>query len=184
MLTLRDGHRPEELDKLSSEIVAKLIQLPEVRAAQTVSTYLNIGSEVRTSGIVDWLLANQKEVIIPITDKANKRLIFSELRDRKTDLQRGTFGILEPKPERRIVVPLEQADLTLVPGVAWDLRGYRIGYGGGYYDRSIGAAQNQVQTIGLSYEFQIIERVPNNPLDKRVNKLATEDRVVAIVGEP
>lgn len=178
MLALRNSKSIQELDSLSADITRRLLELPEIISADTVSTYLHIGSEVRTSRIVDWLISNGRKVIIPITDKPNKRLIFTELRLPEKELQRGALGIPEPKPEFRRTVPLEQADIVLVPGVAWDLRGYRIGYGTGYYDRSLNSLRRPVPKIGLSYEFQIVERIPNGRFDRRVDKLVTERRSV------
>lgn len=81
--------------------------------------------------IVEWAPLAGKRVIVPITDRANKRLAFSELKDLEQELEKGNYGIQEPKPIFRRPVPLEEADVTLVPGVAWDIQGYRIGYGAG-----------------------------------------------------
>lgn len=178
MLTLRNSKPPEELDALSAQITARLLELQEVKSARVVSAYLHIGSEVRTFAIFHWLLSGGKKVIVPITDRDSRRLVFSEIKFPERELVKGTFGILEPRPEFRRSIPLEQADIILVPGVAWDLRGYRIGYGAGYYDRSINSLQEYLPKIGLSYEFQIVERIPNGRFDSRVDKLVTERRVV------
>jgi len=178
MLALRNSKPTEELDKLSAQINIRLRELPEIDGANIVSTYLHIGSEVRTAFILDWLLSNGKRVIVPVTDKVNRRLIFCEIKFPQQELAKGTFGILEPQPEFRRPLPLEQADVILVPGVAWDLRGYRIGYGAGYYDRSINSMRKFLPKIGLSYQFQIVDRVPNGRFDSRVNKLVTERRIV------
>ena len=178
MLILRNSKPSEELDALSDRIAARLLGLHEIKNATIVSTYLHIGSEVRTSRIFNLLLSEGKKVIVPVTDKANRRLVFSEIKCPERELVRGTFGILEPAAEFRRPTPLEQADIILVPGVAWDLRGYRIGYGAGYYDRSISSLQKFLPKIGLSYEFQIVERIPNSEFDRRVDRLVTERRVV------
>ena len=184
MLALRNSMPAEELDKLSSQIVARLLELPELGNARMVSTYLHKDSEVRTNEVVKWLLSNNKRVIVPITDRVNRRLIFSELKAPEKELERGAFGILEPKREFRRLVPLEQADLVLVPAVAWDMRGYRIGYGVGFYDRSINSLSKQVPKIGLSYEFQIVKSIPRTRYDRRVEKIVTERRVIAAERKP
>jgi 5-formyltetrahydrofolate cyclo-ligase len=178
MLALRNSKPAQELDALSTQINARLVELPEINDANVVSTYLYIGSEVRTASILDWLLSNGKRVIVPVTDRLNRRLIFCEIKSPEQELTKGTFGILEPKPEFRRPLPLEQADVILVPGVAWDLRGYRIGYGAGYYDRSINSMRKFLPKIGLSYEFQIVKRIPNGRFDRKVNKLVTERRII------
>jgi 5-formyltetrahydrofolate cyclo-ligase len=178
MLASRNSTPVAELDALSSRIFSRLIEVPEIRAAQTVSTYLHTGSEVRTRKIVDWLLARGKRVIVPISDKLSMRLLFSELADPEKELAPGTYGIPEPKLEFRRPVPLEQADVVLLPGVAWDKRGYRIGYGAGYYDRSINSLVTSVLKIGLAYEFQLVERIPTSRYDRRVDEIVTELRVI------
>jgi len=177
MLALRNSKPASELDQLSSEITARLLELPTVKEARTISTYLNIGSEVRTRGFVEWALWNGKRIIVPVVDRANKRLIFSEFKAPE-ELERGDYGIPEPKREFRRPVALEQADVILVPGVAWDLRGFRIGYGAGYYDRSVNALRTHVATVGLAYDFQCVSNVPRSRYDRRVDRIVTESRII------
>ncbi len=178
MLALRNSKPVSELDYLSSEICARLLRLQEVVESRTISTYMNTGSEVRTRELVEWALSSSKMVIVPITDKLNKRLIFSELMDPEVELEKGNYGTLEPKMEFRRSVPLEKADVVLVPGVAWDRLGYRIGYGAGYYDRSINSSKKRLTTIGLAYEFQVVPRIPTTRYDRHVDKLVTEERII------
>jgi len=177
MLALRNSKLPSELDQLSSEITAKLVELPTVREARTISTYLDVGSEVRTRGVVEWALRNGKRIIVPVVERASKRLIFSEFKAPE-ELEKGAHGIPEPKREFRRPVALEQADVILVPGVAWDRRGFRIGYGAGYYDRSINALRTHVATVGLAYEFQFVSNVPRSRYDRRVDRIVTESKII------
>ena len=178
MLALRNSHNPSELDQLSVMIVNRVVPLRCVAEARTISTYLHTGSEVRTKQIVEWALSQGKRVIVPVTVRPEKRLIFSELQAPEVELERSTFGILEPKLEFRREVPLEEADVVLVPGVAWDTKGYRIGYGGGYYDRCLNSARKHVNTIGLAFEFQMLTDVPRTRYDHHVGKLVTEQRMI------
>ena len=178
MLALRNNHSSLELDSLSSKIKVRLVELPAVKNSRTISTYLHIGSEVRTNSVVEWAIQNSKRVIVPVTDRTSKRLIFSELKDPERELEKGNYGIPEPKPEFRRPVPLEKADVILVPGVAWDMEGYRIGYGAGYYDRSINSLHRHIVKLGLAYEFQILSKIPRSSFDRRVNKMVTEERSI------
>jgi 5-formyltetrahydrofolate cyclo-ligase len=154
MLALRNSKPAVELDSLSRRIETRLLALPVIMKAKT---------------------------IVPITDSANLRLVFSEIRLPAKELGRGFRGIPEPKLEFRRPVRLEEADVVLVPGVAWDERGYRIGYGSGYYDRSINALQSQPTMIGLSYEFQIAPALPRTRFDRRVDKIVSERRIMETV---
>jgi 5-formyltetrahydrofolate cyclo-ligase len=167
-----------ELDYLSSRISRQVIGLPEVKNAKTISVYLHKGSEVRTDEIVAWCLSSGKRVIIPVTNRENRKLIFSELHNPATELHIGSFGILEPKPEFLRPIPLEEAEVVLVPGIAWDFQGHRVGYGGGYYDRSINSLRKHVLTIGLAYELQLVKQVPASRYDRAANKVVTERRVI------
>jgi 5-formyltetrahydrofolate cyclo-ligase len=170
-----------ELDLLSSKISRRLFELPEVEEAKTISTYVHTESEVRTMGIIEWCIAREKRVFVPVTDKTNRKLIFSELKTPDNELERGTFGILEPKPEFLRPVSLEEAQVVLVPGIAWDQRGYRIGYGGGFYDRTINWLHCHFLKIGLSYEFQIVNRIPTTAFDRSVEKIVTENRTITTI---
>jgi len=178
MLALRDGKPSIELDLLSSRIAERVRNLPEMIRARTVSTYVSRGSEVRTMEIIRFCLTEGKVVIVPVTDKANRKLVFSELRNPEEQLEPRSFGIPEPRPESVKPVPLEEAQVILVPGVAWDLHGNRVGYGGGFYDRAINSLHADPIRIGLSYEFQIVNRIPTTSYDTRVEQIVTERRVI------
>lgn len=177
MLALRNSKSPSELEQLSSEITGRLVELSSVKEARTISTYLEIGSEVRTRGFVEWALGSGKRVIVPVVDRASKRLVFSELKA-ASELERGSYGIPEPKREFRRPVALERSDVVLVPGVAWDQRGFRIGYGAGFYDRSMNSLRTHVMAIGLAYEFQFVSDIPRSRYDRRVDRIVTEKRVI------
>ena len=178
MLFFRNGQPAAELDDFSSRISRRLFDLQEFEHAKTIAIYLHIGSEVRTREILAQCISRAKRVIIPVTNRMNRRLIFSELRAPEKELDVGNFGILEPMTEFLRPVPLEEAEIVLVPGIAWDLRCYRIGYGGGYYDRSINSLHNRVLTVGLGYEFQIVREIPITRYDRPVDKIVTERRVI------
>jgi 5-formyltetrahydrofolate cyclo-ligase len=178
MLAIRNSKPSTELDSLSARIETNLLQLPLMNHAKTLSTYMAIGSEVRTIGIVRWAVAAGKSVIVPVTDPSHRRLVFSEVRDPEKELEKGFHGIPEPRPEFLRPVELEDADVVLVPGVAWDVRGYRIGYGAGYYDRSINALRTQPVKVGLAYEFQLVPAIPTSRFDRKVEKIVTERRII------
>lgn len=89
-------------------------------------------------------------------------------------LQRGAYGILEPHPTAPTLEPAE-VDLILVPAVACDLRGYRLGYGGGYYDRLLSSAEWKTKsTIGIVFEFACLPQLPIDSWDKRLQAVCTE----------
>lgn len=184
MLSVRNSRSEVELDSLSSQIELRLFELPEIKVAKTISTYLHTGSEVRTMGILNWCLARGKRVIVPVTDKKSRKLIFSDLRSPEDELGGGSVGIPEPKPEFLRPVSLEEAQVVLVPGIAWDRRGYRVGYGGGFYDRTINSLYRNPMKIGLCYEFQLVSRIPTTAYDRPVETIVTEKRIIATPSRP
>ncbi len=176
----RSLSRREVLEK-SRRIKKLLFELPEFDQAATVAFYVakRDSHEVETEEMIKESLNTGKRVLVPVVDGA--QLLFSELRDYDSELAPGTFGVPEPKPQLRRPVPLSESDLIVVPGVAFDCRGYRLGYGGGYYDRllrEISLTKPSLTSAGLGYEFQIVEKLPVTADDVPIDILVTEKRVL------
>ena len=102
-----------------------------------------------------------------------KRLGLSEVRDPGAELVRGAFGVFEPAPAMRRPVPLDALDLVLVPGVAFDRRGRRLGHGHGYFDRFLARVPKAIPTVGLAFRFQVLDRLPAAPHDHAVQAILT-----------
>jgi 5-formyltetrahydrofolate cyclo-ligase len=142
-------------------------------SANIIGVYFPIGSEVRTEHIIHTALNDQKVVLLPKTrsDKiAFSRVFRADFRDNK--LVQGKFRTLEPP--RSLYHPQENIDLLIVPGIAFDKCGYRIGYGRGYYDRFI--EENEFRfSIGLGFQFQVLNgTLPCSGFDQRLDAIATE----------
>ena len=118
----------------SGEIVARLIRIEEIRNASTLMLYLNFRSEVVTDGLIRWGWEEGKRIAVPLC-RPEGRLLTPCLIEGFDELETGSYGIREPRADRLRVVPHEEIDAVLVPAVAFDRKGYRVGYGGGYYDR-------------------------------------------------
>ncbi len=177
-LQIRRSLRADELESLSGAIEARLYALAEYADARTVATYVAKPDEVQTASIIRHSLAAGMRILVPKTDPAGKRLIFSELRDFDRELAPGQMGILEPRPEFMRRVDLADANLVLVPVVAWDERGYRLGYGAGYFDRALGGLGFDVLKIGLGLEAQRFDELPVEIFDVPLEIVITERRVV------
>ena len=104
------------------------------------------------------------------------------MRDLDADLTPGPWGIREPDPRRCPPVRPGDVDLVLVPGVAFDAGGGRLGYGGGYYDRLLGTCAEATTLVAAAFEVQMVERVPMGPGDRRVDLVVTERGVYAREG--
>jgi len=167
----------EELAALSARVEANLVSTPEYRDASLVISYCAKDDEVQTRHIIETALAGGKRVAVIATDPASKTLSFSEIDSFESDLAPGTFGILEPKPGRGRPVSISEAGLILVPLVAWDEEGRRLGYGAGYFDRALARA-GSVPKVGLALESQRLAEVPSSRHDVPLDVVVTERRVV------
>ncbi len=143
----------------------------EFRAAKTIGAYSAFGSEVRTDLIIEAAKKSGKKVALP-TVEGNK-LAFYEMSSGKY-LVRGRFGIMEPLPYGRTT----NMDLVIVPGIAFDKLGHRVGYGKGYYDRFLW--NRSIFSIGLAYSFQIVEKISHSKNDQKMKAVATEDGIVRL----
>ena len=144
------------------------------RNSKVVFFYVSAGNEVQTRDTIKEAL-DKKRVAIPIADKVNKTISASELLD-FNELESGPFSILEPKIEFVRIVNPKDLDLVIVPGIAFDVYGNRIGYGHGYFDnflKHISAAK-----IALAYEMQIVDEIPADEKDIRVDFIITEKRII------
>ncbi len=120
------------------------------------------------------ILQTGRRVIVPVTDLSRHILLHSEIKS-FDELQKGTFGILEPPKDLFRKVPISEFDLVIVPGVAFDLAGHRIGFGGGFYDEFLGNVK--ATKIALAYEFQRVDKIPTRPEDEQVDILISEKNV-------
>ncbi len=134
----------------------------------TVFIFISKNDEVQTLGIIEKLLLQEKEVIVPISIEKNKTLGISEIIS-SDDLRLGTYGILEPKKIR--TVDKSNIDIFFVPGTIFDKKGNRKGRGLGYFDRFLADVKGKKPIIGLCFEEQVVERLKVNPWDVPVDKV-------------
>lgn len=152
-----------------------LCRLPAYRAARRLLLYLSVANEVDTHPLLARALREGKRVFAPRVDREHRRLLVGEVHDPRQDLEPGPFrGILEPR-HARAVTPGAAFDLVVVPGVAFDRFGNRIGRGAGYYDRLLATLAPGTPTVGLLFAGQIVPRCPAGPRDRPVHALATEE---------
>ena len=144
------------------------------RDAECVCSYISIRSEMPTPGIILRALEGGKKVIVPKVFGDSLR--FFEIRSLTDDLERGTFGVLEPVVSRCAEASAAEAQLCLIPGVVFDERGNRIGYGKGYYDRFLTGLPASVHTLGMAYDCQVLEEIPCGATDVPVRHLVTPSR--------
>lgn len=169
LLYKRNDMTRDEIYLKSCIIHEKLFKLNSYKQCKYVFTYINIGSEVRTVEIINKALAERKKVAVPKILKDKKSMIFVEIKS-LNDLSKGNFNILEPIDSKGIVSNTDT--VFLVPGLAFDYKNYRIGYGGGYYDKYLKNAK-YLKRIGLAYDFQIIDSIPKDEYDINIDCVIT-----------
>lgn len=168
MLALRDALPPDLRARHSGRIARQILQSERWLAARTIFCYVSIHSEVDTRFLLDAALDAGKRLFVPRCHPA-RRMDACAL-DAVTALRTGRYGIPEPPRGARIAGP-EEIDLALVPGLAFDRSGLRIGYGGGYYDRYL--AQCPAFRVGLCFPEQVrTDLPPAAPWDQRMHALA------------
>jgi 5-formyltetrahydrofolate cyclo-ligase len=162
-------------DELSRRICARFASLEEYAAAQTVMLYVHTRSEVRTQTFLSEAIGAGKRVVVPYCVAGQLELFHLE---DLGELALGTFGILEPKeslrdqPSKRPAI--DELDLVMVPGVAFDRDGGRLGHGKGYYDKLLHAARPDTPLVGVAFECQLFPRIPMLPHDVFMNRVVTE----------
>ncbi|MBN2453218.1 MAG: 5-formyltetrahydrofolate cyclo-ligase [Candidatus Omnitrophica bacterium] len=162
----------EKLEK-SAIIKEKLFNEKEFEKATLVMFYVSLKDEVNTVSMIDEAIEMGKRVCVPVILKEEKRLIAGEIKDRERDLEKQHFGIYQPIAGHVKEVPLEDIDLVVVPGIAFDKDNVRLGRGHGYYDRFLCGLPKKTRTIGLAFDFQVLDCLPKDSHDIPVWKTIT-----------
>ena len=181
MLSRRDAHHSRGGHRNCLEIMDRFLRLPEFSDAACILLYASKGSEVHTDGIMRSALSLGKRVVLPVTTRGERNLELFEVHSME-ELVPGAFGILEPPhlPERK--VEPDSIELAVVPGVSFDHRGHRIGYGMGYYDSLLPRIRGK--KVGLAYGFQLVPRVPDEPHDAPLDMIVTEEGIIRCSDSP
>ncbi len=159
-------------EKWSKEIQKKVRASVEYREAKIVLSYASFRSEVDTNWINQRILEDEKELYLPKTYGSKKEMVFYPVKE-LSSLEKGYQGILEPK-ETTPLLSTDKKVLILMPGVAFDKTGNRIGYGGGYYDRYL-AKYPQYHTMLLAFlGQQTQENIPAEDCDRKPDRIITE----------
>lgn len=170
ILAKRLALTPEAATALSQNIQERLVGTPLWKQSEWVALYSAVKNEVDTRLLFMKALEAGKSVYFP---RVEQGIQFYEVTT-PDDLQKGAWGILEPKHECPMLPEKEAGGLIVIPGVAFDQRGHRLGYGRGFYDNLLG--KMETPTVGLAYEFQVLPELPAEAWDKRVKNLITEKK--------
>lgn len=178
ILALRRSLPATERIGRSHRVWERIAALTSYQRAQVVLGYMAFEHEVLTDGLLQQTMALGKQVVLPLVQPDRQELGLYAITDLERDLAPGYCGILEPDPQRTRAVAPETIDLVLVPGVAFDMCGGRLGFGAGFYDRLLDRLPRDVPTVGLAFDFQVMPRLPLLPHDVKLAAIATDVRLI------
>ena len=171
----RSSMSAEEAQHKSEQIAVNIKTISQYSSARTILFYVSAkANEVDTHNLICAAFAKDVRVLVPVTDFDRNELIIAEIKS-MDELVPVRFGLLEPSPDMLRPAEAADADIVIVPGVAFDRECRRIGFGGGYYDRLL--ADADITSIALCYEGQLVDRVPTDSNDMSVDMLVTEDGI-------
>jgi 5-formyltetrahydrofolate cyclo-ligase len=164
---------PSQREAAETEIARLVWTVPEVADARTLLLFAHLPDEVSTDAIALEALTRGMHVVFPRVIPGTRSMDLHAVSE-PSSLRIGAYGIREPDPERSARVPAEMVDAVLVPGLAWDWRGGRLGRGAGYYDRLFALPQWRGFRCGVFFAAQEFPRVPTDPWDVPLQAVVTE----------
>jgi 5-formyltetrahydrofolate cyclo-ligase len=177
VLRKRDSLDPDIRKAKDSLIKERLFSLAEFQQAPILFLFASFRSEVSTSAQIAEALTLGKRVILPSVDSLNKELRLYEIKE-LSELSTGYMGIPEPAVAEERERDINDVTLVIMPGAAFDSKGNRLGYGGGYYDKLLSRLRRKIPLVALAYEEQLLDSLPTGPHDIRVHMIVTDKRVI------
>ena len=174
---LRNKLTEKEILVKGTKVHGLLNSLLSSSLAENYMCYVSIRSEVRTVEVIKQLIEENKNISVPVCIPETTQLFASQI-FRMEELAPSQFGLLEPKSDFMRPIEPEKLEIVLVPGLAFDRKGNRLGYGKGYYDGFLTKVSPRTLKIGLAYSFQIVEKVPIDSLDIPLDIIITEKEII------
>lgn len=174
ILTKRSNLGKDGNISLSKKIISSLQTSDFYKNAHTIMTFISFGSEIDTHEFIKSSIKEGKRIVVPVTFHESREMKPSQVLDFQ-EFEPGYFNILTPKKEFiRYIDPME-IDLVIVPGAVFDRDGYRVGYGGGFYDRFLSTKiSKDAIKVGIGFDLQVIDKVPREDFDVPVDFILTE----------
>jgi len=178
MTQLRNSLSHDDLIKKSSLIMEKLFSSNEFLKAENVLFFMSLDKEVQTWDMICQSYLIGKKIHLPMMVKDSSDLKIAKLRNIHSDFVSGPYGIKEPGDGNYDLVDSNKIDLIVVPGLAFDSQGGRLGFGKGYYDRLFAKGNPKTLRFGVALDFQVVAALPQSEDDLPVHLIATEKRVL------
>ncbi len=167
-----------DIAKKVTAIEDRLFEFANFLEAKIVLLYVSGDNEVQTKNIIKRAHSYNKIVVLPAFDPKTFEMELMKVDKFAQELKPGPRGVPEPDAARSKIVPIDRIDITIIPGIAFDEKGGRIGTGRGYYDRLIPKLAITTRKVALTLEDQIIPQIPMESHDKHVDIIITEKRII------
>ncbi len=178
ILDVRGRMTPGDRSRKSKSIGQKLQGMEFYKKAAIIMGYMDFRNEVMMGHILKEAKRVGKRIFLPICVPRDHSLLIAEISDFERDLKPGAYGILEPRLENgTLQIDPKEIDIIIVPGVAFDPEGHRIGYGAGYYDRFLGRFSSKTLKLGLAFQEQIVSHIPADIHDIALDIIITDKYV-------
>jgi 5-formyltetrahydrofolate cyclo-ligase len=175
VLRERDNLPAKYIEKSSRIITEKFLKCSFYVNSNNILIYYPFKNEVETTLIIRDALKNDKNIILPRVHKKDLELYF--VTDLSEQLEKGAYGIMEPVSNLCKPAKISDIDLVIVPGVSFDKNFYRLGYGGGYYDRILSRIPKKVKKIALCFDTQVVDSLPVSEHDIKIDMIITESKI-------
>jgi 5-formyltetrahydrofolate cyclo-ligase len=167
-----------KINQWSKKISDKFFSLSELNNSKKIMSFVTKGKEVNTFDLMERLLDEGYLLYVPFTRKDKITLGTAQINDLEIDLKKGVFDVLEPLKNIRDENPPEDLDIIIVPGLVFNRQGYRIGYGGGYYDSFLAEYGHKSLKVGFCYSQFIKDELPIEEHDIAVDIIITEKEII------
>lgn len=168
----------DDVLNLSRAVDDRLFACKDFSVCQNIMFFLSFGNEVRTDEMITRSLNDGKQVYVPRLITRERRLEVCEITDMDQEFELGSYDIREPSRSNSKVVSPSIIDAVIAPGLAFDRSGGRIGFGGGYFDWLFKQLPDEALRLGVAYEFQVVDSIPQDSWDERVQTIFTENDTI------
>lgn len=177
VLLKRSQLAPAERERMSREAAGKLLDFSPLVRQKAIFLFSSYGDEIDTRPLIQQAMQRGQEVWLPLTVADEKRIV-PYVYEKDSMLRQGVYGIWEPDPTRSKKADVSRLGAVILPGVAFDANGGRLGYGGGYYDRFLAQLTHKPLLIGYGFSMQMVEHVPTEQHDQKLDFLVIESGVI------
>lgn len=176
MIKVRDNLDTNQRLNRSNTVIHNLLNTSDYEKSENIFVFVSTKEEIYTHDFIKYSILNGKNIYIPYVD-SEKKIMYATKLENFSDLEMGFYNILSVNENDLNIIEPSDLDLIIVPGLIFGRNLYRIGYGGGYYDKYLSQDINGT-TVGVCFDFQVVDHVEGDPHDVPVDKIVTEHEII------